>query len=229
MRRRVEMPYYPIFLELQGEKVLVVGGGAVALRKIDTLLEYGARVHVIAKELKPPLNAYVDEGKIKSIGQEFEEETLTGFFLVIAATNNRELNSRIGKMAKEMGLLVNAVDQPVDCNFIVPSVLRRGDLQVAVSTSGKSPVIARKVRKDLETVLGDEYGHLLALMGRIRKEVLSRGLSQEENRGIFYRIADSPILEALGSEDWKEAARILCGILNRDVSAEDVKNYIKSE
>ena len=223
------MPYYPIFLELQGEKVLVVGGGTVALRKIDTLLEYGARVHVIAKELKPPLNAYVDEGKIKSIGQEFEEEALRGFFLVIAATNDRRLNSKIGKIAKEMGLLVNAVDQPADCNFIVPSVLRRGDLQVAVSTSGKSPVMARKVRKDMERVLGDEYGHLLALMGRIRKEVLSRGLSQEENRGIFYQIADSPILEALASEDWKGAAHILHGILNREVSVDEVKNYIKSE
>lgn len=223
------MPYYPIFLDLHGEKVLVVGGGAVARRKIDTLLACEARVHVIAKELMPPLDVYADEGKIRSLGGEFEEKALKGFFLVIAATNDRGLNSRVGKAAKEMGLLVNAVDQPSDCNFIVPSILRRGDLQIAVSTSGKSPAMARKVRQDMERVFGEEYGHLLALMGYIRKEILSRGLSQRENREIFYRITESPILEALKNKDWHGAARILCDILNREVTAGELKHCVESE
>jgi precorrin-2 dehydrogenase/sirohydrochlorin ferrochelatase len=223
------MPYYPIFLELEGKKVLVLGGGTVARRKVDTLLEHGARVHIVARELKPPLDLYAEEGKIRSLGKEFEEGMLKGVFMVIAATDNRRLNSKVGKIAQERGLLVNAVDQPSDCNFIVPSVLRRGDLQVAVSTAGKSPAMARRVRQDLEKVLGEEYGLLLLLMGHIRKEVLSRDLSQSENREIFWRITESPILQTLKKADWLEAARILSDILNRDVSAEEVKSRIQSE
>ena len=223
------MPYYPILIDLQGKNVLVVGGGAVALRKIDTLLEHGARVHVIARVLTPALDTYVKEGRIKSLGQEFKDEALDAFFLVIAATDDRQLNHEIGTKAKAEGLLVNAVDQPSDCNFIVPSVLRRGDLLVAVSTSGKSPALARKVRKDLEGLFGDEYGHLLTLMGSIRSEVLSRGLSQEENRRIFYHIVDSPILDALQRADWRKAADILSGILHREVSPDEVLESIKIE
>lgn len=223
------MPYYPILIDLQGKKVLVVGGGSVALRKIDILLEHGAQVHVITRKLTPPLDTYVKEGRIKSLGQDFEDNALDAFFMVIAATNDRSLNHEIGTKAKARGLLVNAVDQPSDCNFIVPSVLRRGDLLVAVSTSGKSPALAKKVRKDLESIFGSEYEHLLSLMGSIRREVLSRGLSQEENREIFYHIVDSPILEALHRADWKAAADILAGILRREVSPGEVLESIKIE
>lgn len=223
------MSYYPIFLDLQGKKVLVVGGGTVARRKIDTLLEHGAWVQIVARELMPPLDVYADEGKIRSLGKEFQAEMLQGIFLVIAATDDRRLNSRVGRIAQARGLLVNAVDQPSDCNFIVPSVLRRGDLQVAVSTGGKSPAMARRVRQDLEKVVGEEYGQFLLLMGHLRKEILSRDLSQEENREIFYRITESPILETLKRADWSEAARLLSGILNREVSTEEVQSHIQSE
>lgn len=221
------MPYYPILVDLQGKDVLVVGGGAVARRKIDILLKNGARVHVIARELHPALDTYVKEGRIEKLGKEFEDNALDAYFLVIAATDDRRLNHEIGTKAKAKGLLVNAVDQPSDCNFIVPSVLRRGDLLVAVSTSGKSPALAKKVRENLEGLFGDEYGHLLALMGSVRREVLSQGLSQEENRKIFHRIVDSPILEALQKADWKAAADILAGILHREVSPGEVFESIK--
>ena len=223
------MPYYPILIDLEGKDVLVVGGGAVALRKIETLLDHGARVHIIAREMSPPLDTYVKEGRIKGIGREFKESVLQGFFLVIAATNDRQLNQEIGTKAKAKGLLVNAVDQPSDCNFIVPSILRRGDLLVAVSTSGKSPALARKVRKDLERFFGKEYEYLLALMGNIRKEILSRGLSQEENRRIFYELVNAPILEALQKADWKEAADLLARILQREVSPDEVLESIRTE
>ncbi|MBW1863903.1 MAG: bifunctional precorrin-2 dehydrogenase/sirohydrochlorin ferrochelatase [Deltaproteobacteria bacterium] len=205
------MSYYPIFIDLQGKKVIVVGGGTVAQRKIETLLEYGAVVHVIARQLTPTLNEYVEEGKMKLLGREFRESYLSGAFVVIA----------------EKGLLVNAVDQPSDCNFIVPSILRRGDLLIAVSTSGKSPALAKKVRETLEKKFGSEYELLLILMGHLRKEILSRGLSQDENMRIFHDLVDSRLLRAIGEKDWDEVASILNGIIETGLSSDDILDLLR--
>jgi precorrin-2 dehydrogenase/sirohydrochlorin ferrochelatase len=220
------MPYYPILVDLKGKKVIVVGGGAVAQRKIETLLEYGAEVQVISQALTPALTTYVDEEKIELLGPEFQENQLNGAFMVIAATNDSLLNHQVSEVARGKGLLINAVDQPPDCNFIVPSILRRGDLLIAVSTSGKSPALARKVRKELEKSFGSEYESLLLLMGRLRKEIISRGLSQEENRQVFYDLINSHILEAMGSKDWNEVATILNKITGTQLSSQDVIEII---
>ena len=111
---------------------------------------------------------------------------------MIAATDDPSLNQAVSACAREKGILVNAVDQPVDCTFIVPSILKRGDLVIAVSTSGKSPAIAKKIREDLENRYGREYEIFLALLGKLRGEVLRKGFSQEENKGIFERLVNSP-------------------------------------
>ncbi|MBN2125113.1 MAG: bifunctional precorrin-2 dehydrogenase/sirohydrochlorin ferrochelatase [Deltaproteobacteria bacterium] len=221
------MPYYPICVDLEGKKALVVGGGRVAERKICTLLEYGARVFVVARDLTPLLARYAEQGKVTILGGGFQEENLEGVFLVVAATDDSLTNRRVSESARERGLLVNAVDQPADCNFIVPSVLRRGDLSISVSTSGKSPALARRIREGLEKRFGPEYGSFLALMGHVRREILSRGLSQEENSRMFHELSEGSILETLGREDWEEAARILSRILDRHLSAEDVMQYVK--
>lgn len=217
------MTYYPILLDLKGKKALVVGGGKVAWRKIDTLLEYGARVHVIAKELNAILRAYVEQGKIKYLGAEFSEKHLSNVFLVIAATDDSQMNQEISEAAKSRGLLINAVDQPADCNFIVPSVIRRGDLQIAVSTSGRSPALAKKVREDLENAFGLEYADLLNLLGQLRKTVLSRCLSGTENKKIFYDLVYSPLLEAITKDDWGWAASIVNGILGSRYNGDDIR------
>jgi precorrin-2 dehydrogenase/sirohydrochlorin ferrochelatase len=203
------MSYYPIFLDLKGKTALVVGGGVVAQRKIETLLEHGAKVHVIARELTPELVGLLEAGKVEHKGEEFHENHLDKAFMVIAATDDAALNRQVSRSAQEKGLLINAVDQPEDCNFIVPSALRRGDLRIAVSTSGKSPALAKKVREDLEEHFGNEYESFLVLMGRLRKEILSRGLSQKENSRIFHELVGSPILEAIGREEWGQVASIL--------------------
>lgn len=216
------MPYYPIFVDLRGQRAVVVGGGRVAQRKIETLLAFGARVDVIARELTPVLLEYAKEGRIGHRGREFADQYLEGAFIVIAATDDPLLNRQVSKAAKKRGLLINAVDQPGDCNFIVPSVLRRGDLLIAVSTSGKSPAFARKVRQDLEAEFGPECGAFLHLMGRVRKEIQARGLSGEENKEIFHKLVNSPILETLGSEDWTGVASMLNRITGGKWSAEDV-------
>lgn len=203
------MSYYPIFLNLTYKKALVVGGGLVAQRKVETLLEHGASTSVVSQKLTVRLKELAEEKKIQYLGPEFSEEYLDDMFLVIAATDDQELNHRVSLCAQERGLLVNAVDQPEDCNFIVPSIVRRGDLQVAISTSGKSPALARKLRQELEVQFGEEYEKLLSLMGSIREVVLSRGLSQDENKRIFKSIVESDILKAMAKKDRERIEKIL--------------------
>ena len=220
-------PYYPVLIDLQGKKVVVVGGGQVAQRKIETLMEYGAAVHVVSKQLTPTLQGYAESGRIQSVGQEFLKDYLDNAVMVIAATDDPLLNHNVSECAKAKGLLINAVDQPSDCSFIVPSILRRGDLLVAVSTSGKSPALAKKIREDLEKVFGNEYESFLVLMGRLRKEILALGLAQEENRQIFQKLVESPVLDALRREDWRELASILSKILDVQLSPDQVRGYSK--
>lgn len=218
------MSYYPVLLDLEGKEVLVVGGGRVAERKICTLLEYGAKIFLISKEITNNLHQMVEGGKIVLLGSEFEEGFLNGVFLVIAATNDKDLNHRVGQSAQTRGLLVNAVDQPRDCNFIVPSIIRRGDLLIAVSTSGKSPAVAKRLRKELEKQFGSEYAKLLALMGRIRTAVLQLDLPQEENSRIFEALLDSNLLEVLNRKDSKELKEVLARILPETIKNTDFIN-----
>jgi precorrin-2 dehydrogenase/sirohydrochlorin ferrochelatase len=223
------MSYYPVLIHIEGKKVIVVGGGTVAERKIERLLDYGAVVRVVSRDLTPQLRKYSEKGIIGFHGQEFNEACLEDAFMVIAATDDPILNHQVSEKAKERGLLVNAVDQPSDCNFIVPSILRRGDLQIAVSTSGKSPALAKKVREALEESFGNEYESLLILMGRLREEILSQGLSREENKRIFHDLINSPILEAIARKDWNEVSIILNGIIPGQLSTEDVITFLKVE
>lgn len=223
------MSYYPILVDLEGRKVVVIGGGRVAQRKIESFLEYGADVHVASKELTPRLRRLVDKGEIGFIGPEFHDESLQGAFLVIAATDDPLLNHRISQVAKGKNILVNAVDQPSDCTFIVPSILRRGDLVISASTSGKSPALAKKIRETLAGQFGEEYGAFLVMMGRLRKEILQRGLSQKENSRVFRELLHSPILNGIHDKNYGEVSSILSRILERTVSADDVIRYLKAE
>jgi len=221
--------FYPILVDLQGKRALVVGGGKVAQRKIETLLEHGASVQVIAKELTATLEELRNYEKIEFLGDEFSEAFLEGAFLVFAATDDASLNRRVSQAAQQRGLLVNAVDQPADCNFIVPSVLSRGDLLIAVSTSGKSPAFARKVRGELERQFGEEYGFFLNLMGNLRKEILRVGLSQEENKSAFEQLVYSDLLEAIGRREWTTASQILEKVLRRPVSKDQILDFLKAK
>jgi precorrin-2 dehydrogenase/sirohydrochlorin ferrochelatase len=177
--------------------------------------------------LTPSLNSWVKEEKVEFLGEEFQESHLEGVFLVIAATSDARLNQTVGALARERGLLVNAVDQPQDCNFIVPSILRRGELTIAISTSGKSPAFARKVRMDLEAVFGDEYRAFLNLMGHLRGEVLSQGRPSAENSRIFKALVDSDLLRALKDKDWEKACSTLNRILGKSLLPDEVIQYLK--
>lgn len=219
--------YYPVLLDLAGKRVLVVGGGNVARRKIEVLLDHGAQVEVIAHELNPALSELVEQGAVVYGGRDFSDSHLDQVFLVVAATDDPSLNRRVSAEAQERGLLVNAVDQPSDCNFILPSVLRRGDLVVAVSTSGRSPAFARKVREDLERYFGDEFEAFLTLMGNLRGLVLAQGFSQEKNRDLFEALISSPLLGAVRDKDWENAATLVGEVLGRPFTGQDIMHYAR--
>ena len=195
------MSFYPVCIELEGKTVLVVGGGSVAQRKVETLLKFGASIRIVSRKLANTLKKLVESNEIYHIGEEFRDEHLDGAFLVIAATDDERLNRKISESAQKRRLLINAVDQPSECNFIVPSIVNRGDLLIAISTSGKSPALAKKLRKELEVQFGGEYETFLTLMGCLREEILLMGLSQDEKSRIFNEIVDSDILQSLAQGD----------------------------
>lgn len=218
------MTYYPIFLDLKGKVILVVGGGRVAERKIEALLDCGAKIRIVSNRLTAGLSKLIKLCDLDCLCEEFQEKHLEGVFLVFAATDDMALNHRISAIAKEKGLLVNAVDQPPDCNFIVPSIVKKGNLQIAVSTSGKSPALARKLRQQLDKQFGNEYEKFLILMGCLRRKVLAKGMAQKENSRIFHEIVNSDILDALAREDRGRVKSILSRSLP-DIS--DVEECLK--
>ncbi len=172
---------------------MVIGGGKVAERKIESLLKRGARVKVIAPEVTEKISTWADEGLISLEKRSYQQGDLEGAFLVIAATNNPQVQKEVFSEAEEKRIFCNVVDKPELCSFIVPSVVERGRLQIAISTSGASPALARRLREQLEELFGPEYAEYLELMALWRKEILSRELSEKERRQIFEHLVLAPI------------------------------------
>jgi precorrin-2 dehydrogenase/sirohydrochlorin ferrochelatase len=171
------MGYYPVFLDIAGKPVVVIGGGQVALRKAASLLEAGAQVTVVSPALHPDLEALVAAGRVGHISREYTSGDLEGHVLAIVCTDNRSLNAAVAREGRRRGVWVNAVDDPANCDFIMPSIVRRGDIIVAVSTSAASPAMARKLREDLEEFLSEEYALMLDLVAEVRRELRERGVS----------------------------------------------------
>jgi len=191
------LDYYPAFLDLRGRKCLVVGGGAIAERKAESLLECGALVKVIAREATSGLTQLARSGRIELDVRDFASEDLSGIFLAVAATDDPAVQARIGGEAKERGLLVNVVDDPANCTFIVPAVARRGGLSIAVSTGGRSPALAARIREKLEDLFGPEYGEWVNLLGELRETLAARFPDPEERKAAWYRVVDSNCVELI--------------------------------
>lgn len=218
------MGYYPVYIDLSGKNVLVVGGGRVAKRKIETLLEFGANVRVVSRELSSEIKRYIDDKMAIYLGPEFHESFLDSAFIVITATDDKALNSQISRIARARGLLVNVVDQPEDCNFIVPSIIKRGDLIIAISTSGKSPAMARAIRERLESQFGNEYADFLEVMGKLRNIILNMGFSQERNMTIFKGLVESDLFDAISNGQKEKAIEIINEITG--IPGEQLKTLI---
>jgi precorrin-2 dehydrogenase/sirohydrochlorin ferrochelatase len=195
------MKYYPVHLDMTNKRCVVVGGGDIAERKVERLLECGAQVTVVSKSLTPVLKARKKTGQMDHIDIDYEDQALDGAFMVIGATDRNDVNERISKEAMARGLLVNIVDDPDRCNFILPSLVQQGDLSIAISTGGKSPALAKKLRKELEKQYGPEYQTLLVIMGVLRKRILARDQRVADNKAVFEDLVHSDILQAIREKD----------------------------
>ena len=204
--------YYPVCLDLRSRPCLVVGGGGVGTRKVMGLLAGGAKVTVVSPELSPELQALAPE-RIFWRRKEYHSRDLEGMFLVFGATNDEEINRRIHNDAMDENILCNISDRPEICNFILPSVVRRGDLILAVSTSGKSPAFAKKLRIDFEQQFGEEYATFLQLMGAIRGRLLGTRHEPEVHKHLFEELIEKGLLEFLKRGDNTGADELLRRIL----------------
>lgn len=183
--------YYPLFLNLDAKACLVVGGGMVAERKVQGLLEARAFVIVVSPRLTATLYRLVDKGVIAHVPRSFHNEDVAGCALVIGATDNAEVNARIAMAARQRGIPVNIVDTPELCDFIAPAVLRRGDVQIAISTGGRSPTLAKRLRQGLEVLIGPEYGQLADLLGRLRTALRRREITPAGRTALYERLIEA--------------------------------------
>ncbi|MCF8110999.1 MAG: bifunctional precorrin-2 dehydrogenase/sirohydrochlorin ferrochelatase [Desulfobacteraceae bacterium] len=209
------MKYYPVYLNIKNRQCLVVGGGPVALRKAESLLKAGARATVISPEFAEGFSRLAGSANLEMIRRNYKSADLEDNFLVIGATDNNELNRKISRDAESRNMLCNIADVPEACNFILPSVVERGDLIIAISTSGKSPAFARHLRKQLEKQFGEEYTEFLRLMGAARKKLLAQKHAPEEHKPLFRQLIAEDLPKMIRKGKTDEADRLLQKVLGK--------------
>ncbi|HHT9134069.1 MAG: siroheme synthase [Planctomycetes bacterium GWA2_50_13] len=205
--------YYPIYLDIRDKKCVVVGGGDVAYRKAVSLKEAGAQVVVISPDFSKD---FLKEEGITMLRQKYEERCLEGATLIIAATNDKEINQRVWEEARRHGLLVNVVDQPELCNFIVPSVVNRGELQISISTGGASPAFARRLRQELENHFGPEYGEFVELLSKMRSEARSQISDGTKRQKLMERLASPDMLDMIRTKGTRETEKEMRKIIGEE-------------
>jgi len=201
--------FLPIFMNVEAQSCLVVGGGQVASRKVFMLQRANARVTVISPELCAELQSHADAGDIEYLAREFKPNDVNGRVVIIAATNNRDVNRQVSESASEKGIPVNVVDDPELCRFITPSIIDRSPVQIAISTGGASPVLARLLRARLETYIPTAYGRLAMLVESFRDRVKQRFSSSNEIRRFWEVILAGPVADKLVAGKDSEARELL--------------------
>jgi precorrin-2 dehydrogenase/sirohydrochlorin ferrochelatase len=180
---------FPMVLKLDGRSALVAGAGAIAESKIESLLRSGAVVRVVAPQATATIAAWARESAIVWEARRFNASDLQGVFVVIAATSSPRVNHSIFRQAQRLGILCNVVDDPEYCDFYYPAVVRRGQLQIAISTGGQSPALAQRLRQDLERQFGDDYGPWVEHLGITRARLLTSGVGPERRRRALHKAA----------------------------------------
>jgi siroheme synthase-like protein len=190
-------PYYPIYLDIEDRSVLIIGGGEVCTRKAETMLKYGARVTIVSPTFTEELEQWSRDGKVTLRRERYDESQLEGASIVIASTDDQCINARIARDCRRRRIPVNVVDVTHLCEFIVPAIVETGSIQVAISTGGKSPALARTLKEDLKRVIGDEYVEVNDVLGTLRpgaKKVLPTDVDRKR---FFDGILAAGILEML--------------------------------
>jgi len=206
------MAKYPIYLDLTNTQAVVVGAGSVAARKVKTLLKAGAAVKVVTRAVEEDFDGICKGLDIAIVISDYDRSHLEGAFLVIAATDDPELNTRVFNDCQSLKILCNVVDVPQLCNFYVPSVIRRGDLQIAISTDGKCPAYAAHLRRKLEKLVTEDHARFLDCLEEIRRKIISTELTLEDRKTLLVQLADDASFEIFvekGPEEWKQQANQL--------------------
>ena len=215
-------PYYPVYLDLKERSCVVIGGGGVAERKIQSLLECGARVTIISPEVTPIVRERASTGEVVWEAREYVDGDLRGAFVAVAATDRRNVNEAIADEATRERAILNVVDDPDLCTFIAPAVVRRGDVTVALSTGGASPALARKIREELEANEALEYAHLAGILSSARKELKRRRVQVHPDRWQECITGDLVTLVKAGQSE-RALEQLMCRLLEgvqEKVSAE---------
>lgn len=207
--------FHPLFFNLQNRKCLVVGGGRVALRKVNTLLSCRADIFIISSYLFPQLASLKENNKIMHLDESYDKRHLQGIFLAISATDDAQLNRRVAEDCFEQGIPVNTADDPSLCSFFFPAVFDRGSLKVAISTSGKSPAFARQLKEELENNVGNDIGDFVDFLGSIRPKILEEIKSPSLRKEIFNELAAYNYLEIFRNRGAEELNNRVEQILSR--------------
>lgn len=216
------MKYLPILFDIRWRRCLVVGGGRVAVQKINALLNAGARVTVVSPSIDPLITAWLPYRMVEHIAREYETGDLAGHCLVVAATDNEQVQQRVSEDAKQAGIPCNVVDRPDLCTFIMPAIYAADDLTVAVSTNGSCPGFARLLRDHLTTVLGPEYPLALRIFAKLRERWQNDAVPMEERQRRFDALFHGPFLAALRARNWGEAETALAAAIAERVHLKDL-------
>ncbi len=206
------MKFYPVFMRVAGRPCLVVGGGEVAARKVDDLLRAHAAVTVVSPTVVSAIADHARQGRIRHHARGYQPTDLAGAFLAYAATDDEALHARIAGEARAAGVLLNVVDRPHLCDFITPSIMERGDLIIATSTSGASPALARRIRVQLERLFGPEYAVALQVLAALRAHLVRAALSPAERTRILNGLVDSPLIDHLRAGEPAAVDRLLAAV-----------------
>lgn len=208
------MKYYPVFLDIKDKKCVIVGGGEVAARKAERLLDCGAEVFVISPKLAPELAALEAKDLICHVATEYMDYFINDAALVIGATDDEEINARISRDARAKGIPVNIVDDPKKCDFILPALVQRGDLAIAIGTGGKSPALARHLREELELKYGSEYELFLEILGKLRVRMAK---NEGKGRDWFNALLEAGILDFIKNKETDKVKEIVKQITGEEV------------
>ncbi|KGG79930.1 hypothetical protein Y919_09160 [Caloranaerobacter azorensis H53214] len=214
--------YYPIMLDVNGKICKVIGGGKVAERKVNSLLEYGCIIEVISPFFTQKLEEYALEGLISIKRRRYIYGDLEGSFLVFAATNDNKVNNECLRECKEKNILINIANRRDMCDFIVPSKIKRGDLSITISTNGKSPALSKKIRRELEKLYPEEYSEYVNLLGEIREKVKREVNDINKRRDILFKIINSGIIEKYVGKEIKDLKKELYNLYNKIFIFEDM-------
>ncbi len=204
-----KFPYYPIFIDLENREVVIVGGGAVCARKAETMMKYGARVTVVAPEVTPVIAAWSDSGRLILKQKEYDQGDLERASMVIASTDDECVNARVARDCRRRKIPVNVVDVTHLCEFIVPAIVEQGSVQLAISTGGKSPALARTLKEHLQKLVGPEYAEVNDLLGTLRPAAKKVLPTDADRKRFFDGILARGILDMLRHGKRRQAYEIV--------------------